>query len=308
MKLSIITINYNNIVGLQKTADSVITQNCHEFEWIVIDGGSSDGSKELVEDYQEHITYWCSEPDNGIFNAMNKGVKQASGEYCLFLNSGDRLHSETVIQEVLPLLGDADFICGDESVVDSQYKQIRTRNNPDVFDKFHLLVGCLWHQSTFIRTSLLKERPYDETISIVGDWETTFYQLVLNNKTYKHIPVLISDFVIGGISTDLKSAGEESRRIIDRCLSHREQDLIALAHFDKGKAENGRRQIAETAYTAFANSYYSQQEYNDIFAPYYKILVSNSSIHHRFFNLMCLTGYMNLAKFIYHCIFSIKRR
>ena len=301
-KLSIITINYNNCQGLFNTIESVVNQTCTDYEWIIIDGGSSDGSKELVEDYQEHITYWCSEPDNGIFNAMNKGVKQASGEYCLFLNSGDRLHSETVIQEVLPLLGDADFICGDESVVNSQYKQIRTRNNPREFDKYHLLISCLWHQSTFIRTALLKERPYVEDIKIVGDWETTFYQLVLQNKTYKHIPVIVSDFVIGGISTDLKFAGEESRRVIDKCLSHREQDLIALAHFDKGQSEDDRRQMAETAYTAFVNGYYSQQEYLDIFTPYRKILVSNSSLHHRFFNLMCLSGNMRLAKFLYQCM------
>lgn len=302
MKLSIITINYNNIEGLQKTADSVKNQNCHVFEWIVIDGGSTDGSKELIEKYQDYITYWFSEADKGIFNAMNKGVAHASGDYCLFLNSGDRLHSETVIQEILPLLGDADFVCGDESVVDSQYKQIRTRNNPKVFDKYHLLISCLWHQSTFIRTALLKERPYVEDIKIVGDWETTFYQLVLHNKTYKHIPVIVSDFIIGGISTDLKSAGEESRRIINKYLSHREQDLIALAYFDKRKSEDDRRQIAETAYTAFANGYYSQKEYNEIFAPYRKILITNSSLHHRFFNMMCLSGNMKLAKALYRCM------
>lgn len=301
-RFSIITINFNNCQGLSKTMDSVVAQTCTDFEWIVIDGGSSDGSKELIESRQNHITFWCSEPDKGIFNAMNKGVAHASGDYCLFLNSGDRLHSETVIQEVLPLLGDADFVCGDEGVVDSQYKQIRTRNNPKVFDKYHLLISCLWHQSTFIRTVLLKERPYVEDIKIVGDWETTFYQLVLQNKTYKHIPVIVSDFVIGGVSTDLKSAGEESRRIIDKYLSHREQDLIALAYFDKRKSEDDRRQMAETAYTAFANGYYSQQEYLDVFTPYYKILVSNSSLHHRFFNLMCLLGNMRLAKFLYRCM------
>lgn len=307
-KLSIITINYNNCLGLSKTLESVINQTITDFEWIVIDGGSSDGSRELIEGNKQHMTFWCSEPDTGIFNAMNKGVGKASGEYCLFLNSGDRLHSNTVIEDVLPLLCGEDFICGDECVVDSLYNKIRIRKNPDVFEKFHLLVGCLWHQSTFIRTSLLKERPYEETISIVGDWETTFYQLVINNKTYKHIPVLISDFVIGGVSTDLKSAGEESRRIIDKYLTHREQDLIALAHFYHGQSADDRRQIAETAYTAFANGYYSQQEYIDIFAPYRKVLIGNSTFYHRFFNLMCLTGNMNIAKFIYKCVSRNNKR
>ena len=85
MKLSIITINYNNKEGLQRTIDSVIGQTWHDFEWIIIDGGSKDGSKELIEQYQQYFAYWCSEPDKGVYNAMNKGIKHAQGEYLLFL-------------------------------------------------------------------------------------------------------------------------------------------------------------------------------------------------------------------------------
>ena len=84
MKLSIITINYNNKAGLQRTIDSVICQTCKDFEWIVIDGGSTDGSKQLIEQYQSHFAYWCSEPDNGVYHAMNKGITHAKGEYLLF--------------------------------------------------------------------------------------------------------------------------------------------------------------------------------------------------------------------------------
>ena len=77
MKLSIITINYNNKAGLQKTIDSVVAQTWRDFEWIIIDGGSTDGSKELIEQYQQHFAYWCSEPDKGVYNAMNKGIDKA---------------------------------------------------------------------------------------------------------------------------------------------------------------------------------------------------------------------------------------
>ncbi len=299
MILSIITINYNNRTGLQKTVDSVINQTCKDFEWIVIDGGSTDGGKELIEQYQDNITYWCSEPDRGIFNAMNKGVKYAKGDYCLFLNSGDRLHDNHVIEKVIPLLSDSDFITGNECVVNSQYKEIRIRKNPSVFDKYQLLIGCLWHQSTFIRTSLLKERPYDETFRVVGDWETTFYQLVLKNKTYQHIDILVSDFVEGGISTDLKYAREESKSTIDRYLSQRDQDTIALSYFSKNGTESDKRQISEIAYTAFANDYYLQQDYIEIFAPYKNILVRYSTLHHRLFNLICLSGHMKVARLFY---------
>lgn len=81
MKLSIITINYNNLQGLRNTFQSVISQTWQEFEWIVIDGGSTDGGKELLEEHQEKFSYWVSEPDKGIYNAMNKGISHANGEY-----------------------------------------------------------------------------------------------------------------------------------------------------------------------------------------------------------------------------------
>ena len=87
MKLSIITINLNNVIGLEKTITSVINQNFLDFEYIIIDGSSTDGSLEIIKKYAEKIAYCVSEPDKGIYNAMNKGLKKASGQYCLFLNS-----------------------------------------------------------------------------------------------------------------------------------------------------------------------------------------------------------------------------
>jgi len=101
MKLSIITVNLNNKSGLQKTIDSVISQTYKDFEWIIIDGGSTDGSKELIEQYSQYITYWISEPDKGIYNAMNKGIVQAKGEYLQFLNSGDALYDKYVLDKIL---------------------------------------------------------------------------------------------------------------------------------------------------------------------------------------------------------------
>ena len=89
MRLSIITINYNNREGLRKTIESVVNQTYRNFEYIIIDGGSTDGSVEVVKEYADRISYWVSEPDNGIYNAMNKGVLAANGKYIQFLNSGD---------------------------------------------------------------------------------------------------------------------------------------------------------------------------------------------------------------------------
>jgi glycosyltransferase involved in cell wall biosynthesis len=112
MKLSIITINYNNKAGLQKTIDSVICQTWKDYEWIIIDGGSTDGSKELIEQYQQHFAYWCSEPDKGVYNAMNKGVEHAHGMYVSFMNSGDVFHDGDVLANVFSKALHGDILIG----------------------------------------------------------------------------------------------------------------------------------------------------------------------------------------------------
>lgn len=92
MKVTVITINYNNLQGLKRTIPSVLSQTCNDFEFIVIDGGSTDGSKEYIE-LQNGISQWVSEKDKGIYNAMNKAVSMAHGDYCIFMNSGDHFFS-----------------------------------------------------------------------------------------------------------------------------------------------------------------------------------------------------------------------
>ena len=98
MKLSIITINYNHKEGLLKTIKSVVNQTYHDIEYIVIDGGSTDGSKEYIESKQEYINQWVSEKDHGVYNAMNKAIRMAQGEYCIFMNSGDHFFSSQSLE------------------------------------------------------------------------------------------------------------------------------------------------------------------------------------------------------------------
>ena len=120
MTLSIITINYNNLEGLRKTIDSVISQTWHDFEWIIIDGGSTDGSKELIEETAKQLassdfnplSYWCSEPDKGIYNAMNKGVAVAKGQYCIFMNSGDCFYDKNVVKDIIEANISEDIVTG----------------------------------------------------------------------------------------------------------------------------------------------------------------------------------------------------
>lgn len=306
MKLSIITINYNNRDGLQKTVDSVVSQTYKNFEWIIIDGGSTDGSKELIEQYQDHCAYWCSEPDKGIYNAMNKGVEKATGEYCLFLNSGDRLHDDTVVDKIVKEFDGMDFISGDEWWVNENYQMIKKNENPDFVTKYHMLVGILWHQCTFIKTSLLKEHPYDESLKIAADWEEMFYEFLINNRTYKHCRIIVSDFVVGGMSErNWALLCSERKMIRDKYLSQKEQDLISIEHHFQKRDSIAIRQMGEIAYTAFVNQYYSQLEYVNLFLPYRQEIIQGCTWYQRCFVKLCLTGKMQPAMFLYHFVRSL---
>ena len=112
-RLSIITVNHNDLAGLRKTRDSILSQTFQDFEWIVVDGDSTDGGKDFIQEHQEEMAWWCSEQDNGIYNAMNKGIEHAQGEYLLFLNSGDTLSAPDTLKEVFRTEPDADVVYGD---------------------------------------------------------------------------------------------------------------------------------------------------------------------------------------------------
>lgn len=115
MKLSIITINYDNKEGLLKTILSVVNQINHDYEYIIIDGGSNDGSVDIIKDYADKIDYWVSSKDKGIYNAMNKGIDVAKGEYCIFMNSGDTFYDSNTLKLCIPCLDGTDVLAGDVS-------------------------------------------------------------------------------------------------------------------------------------------------------------------------------------------------
>ena len=206
MTLSIITINYNNAAGLEKTIKSVISQTNKNYEFIVIDGGSSDGSKEIIERHKEQITYWVSEPDKGIYNAMNKGVKVAKGEYCIFMNSGDIFYSSKVIDDFFDKADlTSDIIEGDCCFDGSLLRQPRTISG------IYMFRNALCHQSTFIKTMLLKTEPYLENFKIASDWMHMYKTLIIKNGSYQHIDILVCDYDCNGISATNKNLGNLER-------------------------------------------------------------------------------------------------
>ena len=149
MKVSIITINYNDCIGLENTIQSVVSQTCNDYEYIVIDGGSTDGSVDVIKKYASKISYWISERDKGIYHAMNKGIDKATGDYCLFLNSGDTLFNNEVLNTIRYDLT-TDIVVGAIRKGTSGYIKRFKIKEPLVLLDFWI-ENPIPHQSTFIK-------------------------------------------------------------------------------------------------------------------------------------------------------------
>jgi glycosyltransferase involved in cell wall biosynthesis len=204
--VSIITINYNNQKGLKKTIESVVTQTSTQVEFIVIDGGSNDGSKAVLESFSNQITYWESEKDKGIYHAMNKGISKARGEYLLFLNSGDYLIEKDTIKNIESDLHSHNVISGD-IILEEKDKKTYHRQSKDKIDLSFFLEISLYHQATFISKKMFDTYGlYDETFKLGGDYEFFIRLFYKYNATYKHIAKTISYFVVDGISNNLDYA------------------------------------------------------------------------------------------------------
>ena len=224
MKLSIITINYNNRDGLQKTIDSIVNQTWRDFEWIVIDGGSTDGSKELIEQYKEHFSYWCSEPDKGIYNAMNKGIAKAKGDYLNFMNSGDGFYSPNTLEQVFSIGRNDDILYGD-MICKYQDGSCHIWSYPHKLSLLYLIAGYLGHPASFIKTSLLKENGYREDYKIVSDWQK-FLEWFNQGKTFFHIDMFIVNFDTPGTSADTTLCNAERDKVCCELFGIHNQQLI----------------------------------------------------------------------------------
>lgn len=199
MKLSIITINYNNKEGLQKTIDSVIGQTWRDYEWIIIDGGSTDGSKELIEKYQEYFAYWCSEPDKGIYNAMNKGISHAKGLYSICMNSGDSFYEKETLEKVFSKERNADFLYGDWMRVGETSSQFTHYETPvELYPIYRGWNFC--QQALFIKTRILINKGFDDTYRVGGDTKR-WVEAMLDNNSFEYLNLIICNFDLTGISS-----------------------------------------------------------------------------------------------------------
>lgn len=221
MKISVITVVFNDLAGLKKTVKSVLSQDDKNFEYIIIDGNSTDGCKEYIQELASFAKV-KSEPDTGIYNAMNKAVRMAKGKYCIFMNAGDEFCDCTVIGKANKELQDMDFYVG--HTIEIGEKKTQRFPAPSKMSVGHLLSTSIYHQSTFTRTQLLLKNPYREDLKIVSDW-AFFFKQWLNGATYKHLNFFVSNYYLGGYSSqNVTKIEKERKRVINDLIPARLQE------------------------------------------------------------------------------------
>ena len=204
-KISIITINYNNRQGLQKTIQSIFCQTYLNYEHIVIDGGSTDGSLDYISKHIDKLSFWSSEKDEGIYSAMNKGIRNSKGEYIIFLNSGDYFFGKASLDQFFMNSNNEDLIYGNLLIEEDNATWMKSY--PSVLSFSYFLKDTLPHPSTLIKRSLFSiVGLYNEKNRIVSDWEFFVSAICKYNSSYKKVNSTISVFKLDGISSMPKNS------------------------------------------------------------------------------------------------------
>ena len=287
MKLSIITITYNNAEGLYRTIQSVQAQTFRDFEHIIVDGGSTDGSVEIIRQYADNeairlegykairpennkadnlalspnhlITSspiaWISEKDRGVYDAQNKGIRLAHGEYCYFLNAGDTFCADDVLERMFSpnsLIASSpnrqpDILYGNEIIVDGSGQRVdiaRGVVNPSFVDLYN---SCMKHQASFIRRSLFdKYGMYDADMRICSDFDWFFRVIAFHDDvTLLYKDVDIAYFENTGLSYHSPElCAKERQQILDRYMSKRMQcDYAVLGKYPRLSRGEGRKMV-----------------------------------------------------------------
>lgn len=218
MKISIITVCKNTKETLQETFESIFSQTYQNFELVVIDGGSTDGTLDIIEKNRDKIACFVSEPDTGVYNAMNKGIKAATGDILYFLNANDSLCDNDVFKKIVPYFqgeGNLDLLYGN-------IKYTRDKNvcgickHNDFRSVLTFLDRNICHQAIFYNSQVFKKYgPYDETYKIFADYEYNVKLFVKHRIKAKYIDLFIACFETDGLSYNKAALEEEFRRIYD---------------------------------------------------------------------------------------------
>ena len=227
MKLSIVTISYNNLEGLKRTAQSIHSQSYKDYEWIVIDGGSTDGTKEYLTSLAKQPNYWCSEKDDGIYDAQNKGIAKAKGEYVCCMNAGDTFCNANTLKKVFAHKPKADVVYGDWYRVYPNYKE--RCKSPKVMPPFFFFHSHnnICHQAMFVKTYLLQESGFDLSYRIFADW-AKWRQLMYEKRSFEYVPVTVCNFEanMGTCEQDTVLRKNEYKKLADEIPDEIRRSMI----------------------------------------------------------------------------------
>lgn len=211
MKISVITVSFNAASCIEKTIKSVINQKYNNFEYIVVDGKSTDDTVKIIQKYHTNISKWVSEPDTGIYNAMNKAVRMANGEYCIFMNAGDMFANQLVLKQASLFLDDDFDVLTGREISTKDGKVIDYVQPIKKVTKEHFFVTSISHQASFIKRSLLLRYPYDENLKLVSDWKFWLQTIVFGDSTYRSIDIDVCIFNHDGLTFSLNNIGKVER-------------------------------------------------------------------------------------------------
>ena len=239
MTCSIITITYNNLAGLRKTAEFVAAQTYRDMEWVVVDGASTDGTREWLDNAQCTMRNLqiLSEPDKGVYDAQNKGIGLAKGDFCFFLNAGDAFCGADVVARMMADSEGADIVYGNELVVDAGGRVVEHCKGVDDPGFVDLYNSCMKHQATFIRRCLFdKYGKYDSTMRICADFDWFFRVIAFHDEVrllYKDVDVAY--FENTGLSYHNPAlCARERKQILDRLMPARlQRDYETIARYPR---------------------------------------------------------------------------
>lgn len=195
-KICIITVVYNGAKLIEDTILSVINQSYENIEYIIIDGESTDGTIDIIKKYEDKIALWKSESDNGIYDAMNKGIFLSTGEWVLFLNAGDTFYSDHTIEVIADELENCDVLYGNTQISDSKTGTSIRGHYPQHLD-WKVIPYC--HQSVFVKSSLLKKTLFDIRYKIAADYDQ-YFRIKNQNALFKSTEQIISNYDNNGYS------------------------------------------------------------------------------------------------------------
>lgn len=214
LRISIITATYNAAKTLEQTISSIIHQDYTDVEYIIVDGGSTDDTISIIKKYESYGIKWISEPDGGLYEALNKGICMASGDYIEIIGADDALADSNVISRIASEIEDTtDILCGQVWYVNEVTKTQRVYSNTEMQDKNHYRGGMPPHAAMFVRREILLRYPFDISYRISGDYKFFLQCYYDNTIKIQYVDDFVAFFAASGISSNFEDCCREEKRL-----------------------------------------------------------------------------------------------